>query len=486
MKFKQNILSIIVYYLLVPVWHVSKPMLRILVNLKIVSSPVLVDKYLYNFFRIFAYHGLMIVDIERYMDVGHYRAELMKKLDHWVEQRTIEKKDRYKIGFIGKLGNESVFSKDFYLKSPPNTEVYLYDMDSRSKAFDNIERINYVRLPELTHYQVSRRNYDQLLEIIESDCLDVLVIIANTFFLSVLDFLTVPSLIAFNTTSTLMPHPKCRNQIYIQPPWPWAFDGIRLKNIKSGKHLCFPAVHASYFYNARGAKFFNVRPLEKRKKQIFFNCGMEKILSNSFLETLIKVLKKDTDLIFLYYGGYSGNTLDRIQAKFKKSGVKPQTFYKDKYISYIDQNDQLIDDGYVYQAYQELFESCLFMNSFPISAARSCIEAFIAEVPVIQMDLDDSIWPDNQKRQPFKLTAILTETGTAGSVEEYLEKCIKVLNDEQFAMKIIKEQYELLSELTDSDIYWQKLLKIIETDIENTDINNLRFVEPKNSEWNEF
>lgn len=463
-------LSIIIYYILIFVFEITKVLLPLICKYTNFLTAEQIDKYLYSFFRFFAYRGLLITDLERYVELGNFRTKIMKEFFSWKEQRAFKRKDRLKIGFIGNLGRESLLTREFYENQPKDMTIYLYEMDKKSNIFNNKESIIYKYIQDIKPYQDSLENYSSLFNVIENDNLDVLIMISNTYSLPILDILTVPIIISMNTSSTIMPHPKCAVQMFAQPSLPYILETGKIKNIKTNKFLPFPYIYNTLLYNARATTAFVSKDISNRKKQIFFSGNLNKILSNNFFEILTNVLTTNDNIIFLYYGKNKSNILKTLKTNFFKYGILKQTCYGGSYISTFDENNNLIDDGNINDVYNNLFNSRIFMNTFPIPGARSCLEAYFAQVPTITLNFDNAEWLENQYLQPFKLPILITKSGEAKSIKEYEEKCLKVLNDDDFCQTIIDEQNEVLKRVTNNDLFWKKILEMIEKDIELKDI----------------
>ena len=463
---KKIILTTLIYYILLFVFPLTKIILNFLVTKKLLRNKLVIEKILDVFFRFFAYHGSMKMDLERYIEVGFVRIELLKQLGHWKQQREFKTKEKLKVGFLGVLGKEGLLSKEFFQKHPLYVEVYLYDMDQNSELFNDLKNIHYIKTPKLKHYLKESNNQFELLKQLENDALDVLVVLSNTYSLPIFDVLTIPSLISMNTTSTVMPHSKFKVQIYTQPGWNYSINGDKIKNIKKNKNLDFPTISNNFIFASRATRVFKVKEISQRNNTFYFCGGLEKIDTKVFLNTVVYLLESKPDAHFVYFGKYYRNELKVIEDFFRDKGVFTRTKYGGSYQTYFDENGNLIDDGVVYHAYNELFSSRLFVNSFPIIGARSCIEAYFAQVPTIHLDLDENEWIKNQKLQPFKLPIMLTQTGTARSVKEYQEKSLRVLNDDNFAQQIIDEQNELLKKVTNIEFFWNKILDLVKKDRE--------------------
>lgn len=464
LSLKKIILTALIYYILLVLFPITKIILNFLVRNKFLTNQRIIEKILNVFFRFFAYHGSMKMDLERYIEVGFFRIELLKQLGQWKEQRIFQDKDKLKIGFLGVLGKEGLLSKEFFQKHPLDAEVHLYDMDQDSEFFNDLTNVHYAKTPKLKHYLKDSNNQSVLLKQLENDNLDVLVVLSNTYSLTVFDVLTIPSLISMNTTSTVMPHSKFKVQIYTQPGWNYSINNDKIKNIRKNKDLIFPIISNNFIFSSRATRAFNVKEIFQRNNSFYFCGGLEKIDTKVFLNTMVYLLESKPDTKFVYFGKYFRNELKVIEDFFRDKGVLERTKYGGAYQTYFDETGNLIDDGVVHHAYNELFSSRLFVNSFPIIGARSCIEAYFAQVPTVHLDLDENDWIKNQKLQPFKLPIILTKTGTARSVKEYQEKCLKVLTDDKFCQTIIDEQNSILDKVTNIEFFWNKILDIVEDD----------------------
>lgn len=452
-------------------------------QLKLLKWNVLYDwlswkrvEHLFDFvFTHLGYRGLLISDLERYLKAGFLRAEWVKRRGQWREQRTIGSgKTILRMGFMGIFGREAIFPREFFHILPENVEVYIYDLirpEKRkfpyqgTKIFKNLEKVTYRKTPLLRHYMESKDNYPELLKMIEDDHLDVLLFTIHTFTLPLFDRLTVPVILAHNMTSLPTPHLKCRVQSFVQPPWPYEVRNSQIWNLENNKSIQFPRVSAEAFiYNCRATRHFPLKSWNERKTQIYYAGNLKKINSGPFCELLAVLLNENRELRLVYRGGTHNVTVKEVQETFARFGIMERIEYRGRFELRIDKNGNYILDEDVKSAFTDLSESKLFLNTFPISGARSCMEAYALEVPVIHLDAQGQNWLRNQSLVPFRLPMNLTNSGTACSIEEYQAKVQRVLDYPAFAQQIIREQNEILQKLTDPDRFWKILLEMIEKD----------------------
>ena len=427
----------------------------------------LAGERLFHFlFQYLGYHGPLLSDLERYLLAGKIRADWIRARGEYVNQRPwVPKKDfePIKIGLIGVFGEESNFPRDFFIKSPRKFEIYLYDQvrpnirDRKypykgTKLFNNVLNLEY-RLIECDYYLETPNKIKNFAEKIENDSPDILISVVHTFALLLLDYITVPRIYHMNLSSLPVPHPKSNLQSFDQPPWPYSVQEKNIFNLRTGKILSSPEVcQNGIIFSKRIATKFKAVPWPERKNQIFFSGNLEKLYVGTFAETLYKILNENQKTQLIYFG--AGFSLEKLEQKFIKLGIKDRTHFRGRYEQRINDQGDWIFDEHVLLAFDELRYSKLFLNTFPLSAARSCIEAYTLEVPVVHLDLTEKEWLCNQHLQYLKLPILLTQSGTANSIEEYFEKAKKVLNDERFGENLIEEQLYKLEKLVSHQRLW--------------------------------
>jgi len=438
-------------------------------NLRLAGCFISDDLFAY-LFRHFAYRGNLLTDLERYLQTGRIRARWIKRNDGWKEQSRLSPKERLRVGFLGTFGKEANFPKEFFRDLPQNVEVFVYDLNrtKKNKKYNGVpflkglQNVTCREIRNLKNYTDNDNNQEEWSRLINADQLDVLVFTLGEYILRILDYLTAPVIIPMNVTSLLLPHPKCRIQMYNQPPWPYEVRDSKLWNLKTKKFLSFPAVVSWEIYSRRATKGFEEVPWTSRECQIFFSGNLRKLNSGKFSQVLMRLMRDQEDLKLVYYGRENTYHLNSIRACFERNSILDRTLYKGSYTHEVNRNGEFIIDNKLLNAFNDLRKSKLFLNTFPISGARSCIEAYSLGVPVIHLSSSGEEWLKNQKNVYFRLPIILTESGTAHTIDEYISKAKRVLTDESFAKTIIKEQNQLLEKLTDTDRFWRLILDIVD------------------------
>ena len=107
---------------------------------------------------------------------------------------------------------------------------------------------------------------------------------------------------------------------------------------------------------------------------------------------------------------------------------------------------------------QDLISSKLFLNPFPIGAARSILECYKAKVPVVAINPDEETWLQKPGLASNKIPALLTRLGSANDEIDYINLTKRILYDIDFANQLILEQVELYTKLTDPQRIWDLIL----------------------------
>jgi len=460
-------------------YRFAKILLYVLIKTKLSKWPFLSRstlrreiEYFFNFlFNIFGYYQYLLNDIESYMKVGEIRSEWVKSSKLWVDQKNKAQKNDLRIGFISSFGEEALIPKEFFYEHPENTEIYMYDVIrpnirnrkipyNGTKIFDR-DKIKYKKIYFEDTYL--KQNHSNIINTINKDNLDVIFFTIHTYSLQLLDMIDVPVILALNMTSVPTPHPKCKVQSYSQPSWPYEVKNNRLFNLVGKKYINNLRInHEALIYSKR--IFVKTKPLDssERKKQIIFSGNLKKLISIRFVETLNEIMKIVPEIIFLYYGPEYSIKHDSFESMFKDKEIKSRLRYGGDFEHIYCENGTLVKDPRSEIFKNELSQSMLFLNTFPNNGARSCIESYIMEVPVIHLDFKKEYWLKNKRLCPIRLPLIYTKSGTANSIQKYTEKAVHVINNSEFASKIINEQNLLLDKLLNHQTYWNELFRMIE------------------------
>ena len=411
-------------------------------------------------------------DLERIVKIGYLRSSFIKAIGTWYDQSIIQNEIPKKIGFVGIFGNQANFSKAFFECVPTGMQVYLYDLirinprnlilEPGTEMFNDSKKITYWKTPQLKPYHISTKNYDRVISKINNDKLDILVWATGTYAMPILDFMKTPVIIPFNTNGLLLPHSKCKIQMFVQHPWPYTIKNKKVLNLESKKTLKTPLVYDAFLFNPRGTALCWPKLFKSRKKQLFFAGNLRKLYSGGFGKVIGIVLRKNPEYKLVYYGNMDSENKKQIESYLFREKIVRQAEYRGLYSVNYNKYGQIIENGTICQAMNDLFDSRLFMNTFPISGARSAIEGYFARVPVVHMAADDNNWLENRHYVPFRIPSILTPTGTASSLEEYVAKCLQILSNDDFAQTIIKEQHVILRKVANPKRFWLKLLDLYE------------------------
>ena len=466
-------ISRLLYYVVLFYYNIFYPLVSLFSNICFVKKVIFPQFYIKNALRLASFNGFLRTDLEFLDALGQLRAEISKCNKEWVEQNNFKPANKIKIGFFGVFGREANFSKEFFTNHPDNVEVYLYDlirpMDNNytgTDIFDGYKDLTYRKTPSFNYWEESTKNYDKFLNMIGTDKIDVFFNITGSYILPLFDKCNVAVLLHTATTQIHLAHPKFIVQGFVQPPWPYKVIDGKIFNIKAQKHLnSFYAKDDGLMFNLRGATKFERKNLEEKTKQIFFMGNLIKLAQPNILDILYELLIADEKITFVYYG--KGEKYQKIiNSFFAKYNLINQVNYKGAYTSQYDKDGNLIDDGNVYNAYNDLMKSRLFFNTYPRRATRSCFEAYHGGVAVVHLDLDDDVWLEKQSLNPYKGPMVLTKLGKASTVEEYKKKCIEILKDDKVYYDIIEEQDDLIQNVTDTNKMWEKVFFMIKKDQE--------------------
>jgi hypothetical protein len=454
-------MTVIVYYILrasFVLFNLAKP-------IWFIFSQKHIERYFHYLFTFFGYRGALISDLESYVKAGSVRAEWVRKFGKWKCSRKLKiSENKIKFGFLGIAGKETNFPKEFFLNAPSNIEIYIFDIlrNTRSvytgtEMFKEKENIHYKKI-KIDHYLSSQHNYQSCIDMIEVSGLDMLLTNFHTYHMPILDQISVPVVVSMNFHSLVTPHPKCMVQSFLQPPWPYEVRNNKIFNLKKRHELTFPWVNKELFiFNKRATKLFNTKLFEKREDQIFFSGNMKKLNSFHFFSIVSKLMKANDKLKLCVYSSPQDKYHAEINKKLGELEILNRYQFKGEFAQSMDMEGSYLLDKPLQNAFEDLSNSKLMLNTFPISGARNCIEAYALEVPVIHLDFEVENWIEKQDLLNFKLPCILTSRGTAKSIDEYFQLAMRTLNDLDYAKALIEEQKVVLEKVSSSLLLWEHL-----------------------------
>jgi len=90
-------------------------------------------------------------------------------------------------------------------------------------------------------------------------------------------------------------------------------------------------------------------------------------------------------------------------------------------------------------------------NTFAMHGGRYAIEAYEFNIPIINFQLNDRQWLNNQSKMYYKNESIFLKKYTAPSYHEYEQLLENTIDNEKFRNNVIKNQKLLLNKLTHKD-----------------------------------
>ena len=96
-------------------------------------------------------------------------------------------------------------------------------------------------------------------------------------------------------------------------------------------------------------------------------------------------------------------------------------------------------------------KTLLMTNTFAMHGGRYALEAYEFNIPIINFQLNDSQWLNNQSKMYYKNESIFLKKSTASNYVDYEKLIKKVIDNEKFRISVIKDQKVLLHKLTNKD-----------------------------------
>jgi len=374
-------------------------------------------------------------------------------------QKKIEENSKLKIGFIGAFSGLLSFPKQLFINYPQSKiSLYMYDEGYKNIYVESYSKFsNYRKLQHIDSHS-DLKSCKSIANIIEHDQLDVLVIINRDkpyySFISLL--VSNANMVSINTGSHLLYNDFVQIQSLVQFAFGYSVNNNKsLIEINSGKKIgtfrCYPELF--FFDKDTTTEESNKKIIEKN---MIFIGSFYKLAHLKFLNMCAEILKSNPSFNLFFYGKGDSEVLKKILGFFDSKGVLIQVKYRGSYSKKLDPDGNIIDEKYE-QALNDIKKSSVFINSFPYGGASATIEAFMMKIPVI------TLVSNNSSLSSYSLPSITPQVATAKAVDEYIEKCIKLLNgDETLRNRIIKEQNAILKEMTSPNRFWEKLLEVVD------------------------
>ncbi|MHC4870699.1 MAG: hypothetical protein ACYTFY_02535 [Planctomycetota bacterium] len=381
------------------------------------------------------------------------------------EKHSLNSNEKIKLGIITSFSCCYSFPKSLIKKCPKNIDLYIYDIphnDNLSPGYS--DGSTYRSFANYTKYD-DPKDLLEYANIISNDNLDALVLIDQAIDLyKFVDLLDTPDIVVVNAGTFQLPNSKCRVQALPSTGYPFWIIDHNIVNLKTGRSLKDYYLFTDIFYYSKR----DIEPLKlesidfsNRKNQIVFIGNLIKLNSDLYIQAIVELLYNNPDYIFIYYGK-SDSARNQIERKFKNYGIDSRTFFKGEYSVIRDKDGNYQKTEEWDKAKKDISESRLFMQSFPICGGSSLVENYLLGVPCVNFYPDKDYVLQNKDYCNLNIQMLITESNNCNTINEYREKCQRIISDDEYANKIVIEQYNYASKkLCNEEYYWRRILEMV-------------------------
>jgi hypothetical protein len=413
----------------------------------------------YNFiFKSVSYYNNLRSDLEAIHQLSNLRDEVLiykKKNKHYNKKK--------KIIFILNITTSSDLTNLIHLKKFIKLfDVYIFEI-SKNKEDTKLhlnffkKKINYFKKNQVK-FESIKKNFDieNLSSKINKINADLLIFNIGTSLINIIDRINTKKIISINKTSIFIPHSKIDLQTFQQPPWPYRIQKNKIYNFKTKKIINVNVTDKIFIYSKKNIKINKIN--YKNKNIILWYGNLKKLADKNFIDSISKILLKYTHLKFYFFGT---NTffLNTIYKYLRLNNVK--NFKYLGVFSYIYNSKTSIVHGNLETFKKIVSKTLLMSNTFAMHGGRYALEAYEFNIPIINFQLNDKQWLNNQNKMYYKNKGIFLKECTASNYDEYVRLLKKVIDNEKFRNNVVKNQKVLLNKLTHRDKFYNDVNGLI-------------------------
>ena len=414
------------------------------------------NKISYFIFNIF--YDIMFKSVSYYSNLRS-DLEAVQQLSNLRDKVSVyTKKNNYlnkkkKIIFILNIATSSDLTNLIHLKKfVKKFDVYIFEIEKHNedkKLHFNFfkKNINYFKKNQIKFESIKKGfDIENLTSKINKINADLLIFNTGASFIHIIDRINTKKIISINKTSLFVPHSKIDLQTFQQPPWPYRIQRNKIYNFKTKKTININVTNKTFVYSKKNIKINKVN--FKNKNIILWYGNLKKLADKNFINSISKILIKYKHLQF-YFFGTNTFILNKIYKYFELNNVK--NFKYLGVFSYIYNGKSSIVHGNLNKFKNIVSKTLVMTNTFAMHGGRYAIEAYEFNIPIINFQLNDRQWLNNQSKMYYKNESIFLKKYTAPSYHEYEQLLENTIDNEKFRNNVIKNQKLLLNKLTHKD-----------------------------------
>ena len=445
-----NIKNFVYKYVIKSIFYILAKILIFLFSKFLYKNKI--SNFLFNvsynlMFKSVSYYNNLRSDLEAVQQLSNLRDKVS----------IYKKKNRYsnkkkKIIFILNIFTEDltqlIHLKNFIIKF----DVYIFEIEKHKE--DNKLHLNFFKKnidyfkKNKVKFETFKKNFnnENLSSKINKINADFLIFNTGTNLINIIDRINTKKIISINKTSLFVPHSKIDLQTFNHPPWPYRIQRNKIYNFKTKKSINIDVTDKIFVYSKKNIQI--KKKNFKNKNIILWYGNLKKLADKNFINSISKILLKYKHLKFYFYGT---NTffLNKIYKYFELNNVK--NFKYLGVFSYIYKSNSSIVHGNLDKFKDIVSRTLVMTNTFAMHGGRYALEAYEFNIPIVNYQLKDKQWLNNQSKMYYKNESIFLKKYTASNYDEYEQLLEKVIDNAKFRNNLIKNQKVLLNKLTHKD-----------------------------------
>lgn len=399
------------------------------------------------------------------LEVARFLINLRRQYNRYEQVKcrpvTLDPTRPLRVGFYARFNSNQIVSKELFEAFPGNqANLFIFDKPYSGNRATYLEPlateytvINFNKRGSHSSHKLLRPAADA----INKANLDILINISGNY--DLMDMIDTPCLINLAMGSDLLHHEKVRFHIQAQIPADYLLRNNRIFNCLSRTYINSSNVYGDVAFYDRHQIAIGTQALwKKRLLLIVLHGNLRYLNSPQYLKLLFKLLQMDSDLDFVFMGQYPENNLPFILESAKKAGVFSRFHYEGTYSLLRNEKDEIADPGWQ-KMLSLLMTARLSPDPWPLGGGASRFECYCTGVPSVHLGVDNSRSSWGKPRSSVcEVLPLIAPKGTAQTVDEYFDLCVKCLYEKSFSDDLIKEQWETARRLGDPNYFWQKIL----------------------------
>ena len=366
-----------------------------------------------------------------------------------------------RVAIVGEFARVVNFSRTQLSALPEGIELSIFDIGIRGNHAHHLSSLpRYHAVPPLA----GRRELEELAASIDSGMPDMLLIVTGPpDSYAIADAVRTPCIANVCTGSDLLHHPRVAFNAFFQPQADYFAVRDRL----------FCGTSRSFFGDARVYDGFLVNDLrdiqpgphatwDEREPLLVVHGSLYKVATEPYLSLVLRLLSDDGSLEWVLMGrDDGGEALDVIMRAAARYGVSKRVRYEGAYtIAARTADGRGVEDEGWTRLLGHLRQARLVPDPFPIPGGASRVEAYAMGAPVTHMSLrtDASSWARPQ-HAAFDLNGLSVPSGSATTLDGYLEITRRCVSDRVFARALVAEQLSAVARVTDVAAWWGQMVE---------------------------